>query len=547
MIATEDWTPADKLTLEPSAMTVVKSIKGCYALTAGPGAGKTEMLAQRADFLLRTQTCRYPKRILAISFKTDASGNLRDRVIKRCGHELATRFDSFTFHAFAKKIIDRFRPILIGLDALDSDYKIGEARVHRKQITFSDLVPFAISILESSDMVRNIIKNTYTDVFLDEFQDCTNLQYKLIQLAFLGTNARIVSVGDSKQRIMGWAGALEGIFKTYADDFSATPLRLYLNFRSKPRLLRLQNEIIRVLEPESVMPEGSLDGEEGKILIECFTDAQAEAVFIAGQIQNWLEVEHIPAYEIAILISKQIDLYAHCLMDELNRLNIPFRNEQQLQDLSNEPITQLLVDFVLCIYSEHEPKSWIKLHEKIATFDDIDHSSVTLKISSYIQKESKSYRQSKDYSNWWENIRFLLKTLKAKRLITLSPSYESVDYLKQLVLEFKQELESILSLEVDLIEALIRFSGDNAIRLLTIHKSKGLEFDSVIMMAIEKEIFFGKERDERCAFFVGASRAKRQLLLTHTNSRSRPNNHSGRWNVNRAPYHEFLNYCRLVQ
>ena len=546
MIAIEDWKPADNLTLEPSAMTVVTSTEGCYALTAGPGAGKTEMLAQRADFLLRTQTCRYPKRILAISFKTDASGNLRDRVIKRCGHELATRFDSFTFHAFAKKIIDRFRLILTGHDALDSDYKIGEARVHRKQITFGELVPFAISILESSDMVRNIIKNTYTDVFLDEFQDCTNLQYKLIKLAFLGTNARIVSVGDSKQRIMGWAGAVEGVFKTYADDFSATPLRLYLNFRSKPRLLRLQNEIIRMLEPESVMPDGSFDGEEGEVFIESFTDAQAEAAFIADQIQNWLEVEHIPAYEIAILISKQIDLYAYCLMDELNRLGIPFRNEQRLQDLSSEPISQLLIDFLLCIYGEYEPKSWIELNEKISIFDNFDQSNVTFKIGSYIQKACKAYKQSKDHSNWWDNVYFLLEILETERLIMLSPSYESIDYLSQLIIKFKQELESILSLEPNLIKALIKFSGDNAIRLLTIHKSKGLEFDSVIIMAVEKEIFFGKEYDERCAFFVGVSRAKRRLLLTHTDSRNRPPN-SKRWSINRTPYDEFLSYCRLVQ
>ena len=546
MIAIEDWKPADNLTLEPSAMTVVTSTEGCYALTAGPGAGKTEMLAQRADFLLRTQTCRYPKRILAISFKTDASGNLRDRVIKRCGHELATRFDSFTFHAFAKKIIDRFRLILTGHDALDSDYKIGEARVHRKQITFGELVPFAISILESSDMVRNIIKNTYTDVFLDEFQDCTNLQYKLIKLAFLGTNARIVSVGDSKQRIMGWAGAVEGVFKTYADDFSATPLRLYLNFRSKPRLLRLQNEIIRMLEPESVMPDGSFDGEEGEVFIESFTDAQAEAAFIADQIQNWLEVEHIPAYEIAILISKQIDLYAYCLMDELNRLGIPFRNEQRLQDLSSEPISQLLIDFLLCIYGEYEPKSWIELNEKISIFDNFDQSNVTFKIGSYIQKACKAYKQSKDHSNWWDNVYFLLEILETERLIMLSPSYESIDYLSQLIIKFKQELESILSLEPNLIKALIKFSGDNAIRLLTIHKSKGLEFDSVIIMAVEKEIFFGKEYDERCAFFVGVSRAKRRLLLTHTDSRNCPPN-SRRWSINRTPYDEFLSYCRLVQ
>ena len=73
MIAVEQWTPADGLSLEPNALAAAKAIDRNLALTAGPGAGKTEMLAQRADFLLRAGMCRYPKRILAISFKVDAS------------------------------------------------------------------------------------------------------------------------------------------------------------------------------------------------------------------------------------------------------------------------------------------------------------------------------------------------------------------------------------------------------------------------------------------------------------------------------------------
>ena len=76
MIAVDAWQPADGLTLEPNALLAAKEQVRSLALTAGPGAGKTEMLAQRADFLLRTGTCCYPKRILAISFKVDASSNL---------------------------------------------------------------------------------------------------------------------------------------------------------------------------------------------------------------------------------------------------------------------------------------------------------------------------------------------------------------------------------------------------------------------------------------------------------------------------------------
>jgi len=147
MIAAEAWQPADGLILEPNALTAAKEIERSLALTAGPGAGKTEMLAQRADFLLRTQACRYPKRILAISFKVDASANLKERVRRRSGRELAGRFDSHTFHAFSKRLIDRFRPVLTGNDALDPDYTIGKNRVPCTIITFNDLVPLAVEIL----------------------------------------------------------------------------------------------------------------------------------------------------------------------------------------------------------------------------------------------------------------------------------------------------------------------------------------------------------------------------------------------------------------
>jgi superfamily I DNA/RNA helicase len=121
MISPDKWRPADGLTLEPNALRAAREPVHNLGLTAGPGAGKTEVLAQRADFLLRTGLCPYPQRILAISFKVDASRNLKERVKRRCGTEFASRFDSHTFHAFAKRLIDRFRPILTGQDALDAN------------------------------------------------------------------------------------------------------------------------------------------------------------------------------------------------------------------------------------------------------------------------------------------------------------------------------------------------------------------------------------------------------------------------------------------
>ncbi|WP_447955824.1 UvrD-helicase domain-containing protein [Vreelandella sp. EE7] len=548
MIAVDAWLPSDGLTLEPNALRAAKEHARCLALTAGPGAGKTEMLAQRADFLLRTGTCRYPKRILAISFKVDASKNLKERIQRRCGKELASRFDSYTFHAFAKRIIDRFRIVLTGNDALDLDYSIGERKIIRRQITFHDLVPLAIQILKASTVARNAIRQTYSDIFLDEFQDCTDQQYELVKVAFQGTSIRLTAVGDTKQKIMGWAGALDGIFQTFAEDFSAVPLNMYRNFRSKPRLLRMQNEIIRVLDPASVMPDNQLAGEEGEVFAWKFENAQEEAEHLAGLIARWIRHEQVPLSEIAVLVSKQLDLYANHLMAALEVRGVPYRNEQEMQDITVEPAARLVVDYLSCLYGQREPKAWIRLMNQLIPFaDDEVQSSVRQNFQSFFKDQRRILVMTElldePFSGWWDSVCRFLDKIGMETLVALSPDYESQARLVEVVGDTKARIEELLELTHDLPQALTRFSDDQAVRILTIHKSKGLEFDSTIIMAVENEIFFGDQDANRCAFFVGVSRAKRRLVLTHAIERERPQNHGGRWKVRRTRQQEYFNFA----
>ena len=550
MIAVDAWKPADGLTLEPNALRAAKEQARSLALTAGPGAGKTEMLAQRADFLLSTGTCRYPKRILAISFKVDASSNLKERVKRRCGSELATRFDSYTFHAFAKRIIDRFRPVLTGEYALDVNYKIVERKVKpsRQEIEFADLVPRAIEILRKSAMARNAIRQTYCDVFLDEFQDCTNLQYELLKLAFQGTSIRLTAVGDTKQKIMGWAGAMDGIFQAFVADFAAEPLNMYRNFRSKPRLLRLQNEIIRKLDPTSVMPDEQLSGDEGEVFAWRFGDSHKEADYLADLIEGWIRAEQLPPAEIAVLIRNQLDLYANHLMAALEARGIPFRNEQQMQDITVEPAARLIVDYLSCLYGQREPKAWIRLMNQLIPFADEEIQSNARKDLDRLVKQQRkeiaiAELVDEPFSGWWEFVRAFLKQISIETLVSLSPDYESHDRLKEIVRDTKARIEELLKLEPDLPKALERFSDDQAVRILTIHKSKGLEFDSVVIMAVENEIFFGDQGENRCAYFVGVSRAKKRLILTHADQRERPAGHTRRWDVQRTAQAEYFGYA----
>jgi superfamily I DNA/RNA helicase len=548
MISVDDWRPAEGLTLEPNALRAAKEKVHSLVLTAGPGAGKTEMLAQRADFLLRTGTCRYPKRILAISFKVDASKNLKDRVQHRCGSDLSSRFDSHTFHAFAKRIIDRFRPVLTGRDALEAGYKIGSPKVTHKQIEFADLVPLAIQILRQSKVARNAIIQTYSDVFLDEFQDCTDKQYELLKLVFQGKAIRLTAVGDTKQRIMGWAGALDGIFQTFASDFSALPLNMYLNFRSKPRLLRMQNEIIRVLDSAAVMTDEQIAGDEGEIFAWQFENSHKEAEYLANLIKTWVKTENVPYSEIAILVSKQLELYADHLMAALEAQGIPFRNEQQMQDITVEPVARLIVDYLSCVHGKREPKAWIRLMSQLIPFaDDEIQSTVRQDIDRLIRKHRKDSAVVEliggAFLGWWDSARVFLKQVGIETLVALSPDYESHGRLKEVIQDTKKHIDELLKLEPDLPKALERFSDDKAVRILTIHKSKGLEFDSVIILGVENQTFWGNLDEERCAFFVGVSRAKSRLILTVAGRRESPASNPTRWQEQRTQQNEFLGYA----
>uniref|UniRef100_UPI001B8B741D UvrD-helicase domain-containing protein n=1 Tax=Collimonas silvisoli TaxID=2825884 RepID=UPI001B8B741D len=110
LIKEESWLPVGIDDLEVGAHYVVRSSENKLVI-AGPGAGKTELLAQRADFLLTTGRCPNPKRILAISFKRDAAKNLSERVRARSA-DYSSRFDSMTLDSFAKQLVDRFYPAL---------------------------------------------------------------------------------------------------------------------------------------------------------------------------------------------------------------------------------------------------------------------------------------------------------------------------------------------------------------------------------------------------------------------------------------------------
>jgi superfamily I DNA/RNA helicase len=550
MIPLARWEPSVGLNLEPNALRAATETARNLALTAGPGAGKTEMLAQRADFLLRTGSCRYPRRILAISFKVDAAQNLKARVRKRCGSELASRLDSHTFHAFGKRLIDKFRPVLTGADALDADYSIGARRVQHQSITFNDMVPLAQKIVATSEMARKALQQTYSHVFLDEFQDCTGEQYEFIKTCFLNSSTIVTAVGDTKQRIMGWAGALEGIFEAFAADFDAQPLNLYQNFRSAPRLRRMQNAMVRVMDPPAAVADADIAGEGGSIAILHFgTDAE-EADGITNTIRQLAGPDGLPLSEIAILVSKQQQLYCQKLTAALDAANIPYREEDISQDLASEPVARLIIDFLLTVTGRREVAAHRRLLDQLVFNYGLDEEHEYQQRSRWDRLITDTRRQVadgtvnlRDASQLGTVVDTLLTTVGRDKVVAFSSDYAHGERLDEIIVDTVGRAHGLLSDAADLAAALSSFSGDEAVRIMSIHKSKGLEFEAVILLGVETQTFWGDLAAERSAFFVGISRAKTRLFLTHCDQRSRPENFQKRWDVGRTTQAEFVGYA----
>lgn len=340
-VSKADWQPQGVEGLEDNAWKALRESEHSVLVTAGAGAGKTEFLAQKATYLLQTGICPNPKRILAISFKKDAAKNLAERVAKRCPKEQARRFYSMTFDAFTKGLWDRFRSALPAPYNSPRPYKIVipsrndyEDFLNRLGPSFNSLSPnlftealarggnisvnqsynslmrralllywkeqfFAqpeilVSFLMLNRLVKLLLKSnpyickalqvTYPFVFLDEFQDTTYAQYDLLQTAFADRLAVFTAVGDDKQRIMGWAGAMSDAFSRFESDFSATRVSLLSNWRSHEDLVHIQHRIARLIDSSvaQVQAKGVRMVEGSVAAIWQFPTPESESTYLAG-------------------------------------------------------------------------------------------------------------------------------------------------------------------------------------------------------------------------------------------------------------------------
>lgn len=583
----EEWIPADGFVLEKATMEVVKSDSNTLVV-AGPGAGKTELLAQRACFLLQTNRCQYPRKILAISFKKDASKNLQERVEKRCGKELAKRFESKTYDAFAKEMLDRFykgipkdyRPSddyeIANLndirDAFDytgiskelpnnyrTNSKLSEKLVSNKlpfnddikhyetlfntwrylvgrttdnqepKLSFQMISRLTEWLFRTNKYLNNGIKSTYSHVFLDEFQDTTEIQYELVKSCFYNSKTIITAVGDNKQRIMLWAGAKEDIFEQYEKDFSASKYSLLMNHRSAPRLVEMQKMMYGILREEhlEIKSNSKWNPEDGEANLRVFDNHLIESIILSNEIENLVNTG-LEVNDICILVKQRVDDYGAEVIKELANKGIKARNESVYQDFLKEEIIVFLINIIYLAVKDRAPEEWQivnNLFLKINSIDDIQDikkiQEYQIIIESLIEEIRLGFNNINE-SKFKELINGIVKSIGIDKLKSYWPQYKKGGYMTKLLSDFIQYLWKEYEESKNWIEAVENLEGKYSIPIMTIHKSKGLEFDTIIFLGLEDSAFwnFSNQPDEdRCTFFVALSRAKRRVDFTFSKKR----------------------------
>ncbi|RRJ26563.1 ATP-dependent helicase [Lachnoanaerobaculum gingivalis] len=581
----EEWCPADGFRLEAEAMDTVVNDKNTLVV-AGPGAGKTELLAQRACFLLETNTCRYPKKILAISFKKDAADNLRERVELRCGKELSLRFESKTYDAFAKEIVDRFKNSLDESYRPLNNYKIAETKDIKRafeiaglnfgenqtefnrvgnilsanilplstdciaeifictwnillkgsrndnfesSLTFEMISRLAEYLIRTNRYIKKAIEMTYSHVFLDEFQDTTSIQYDLVKTCFFQTGTIITAVGDSKQRIMLWAGARKSIFSDFQNDFLSQKRTLMMNHRSAPRLVEIQKAMYNSLNEDIIdlKTNEKWNQEDGEAYLRLFEDYIKEADVLSEEIDSLISTG-IKINEICIIVKQMVDVYSQEIIDKLAQHNIKARNEAVYQDLLKEDVIKILVSLFRLASKDGMPDDWDYIYDILCELDGIDESCNPQIIKDFIRKVELMINDTKKKLNityeeqFSDLVDYTIKYISYEKFASKFQQYKSRDYFDNLVEQFKRLVWIEYDETKDWIKAIDNFEGKNSIPIMTIHKSKGLEYDTIFFVGLEDSAFwnFKNQPDEdRCTFFVALSRAKRRIDFTFSSNR----------------------------
>lgn len=536
---------------------------------AGAGSGKTKVLTTRIKYLLDNKENR--NQILAFTFTKKAAKEMKDRLIDYS-------FDNvYTFHSYCYQYIisdpklfgfkkddiyvidDYYKQIFINNIILDMNLKINKNIIiqyisKRKNgidvtfdnskdesvfnqiyfryqeylrnagaIDFDDMIPLFIKYFETLPYKYEILNNAKY-ILVDEFQDTNQIQYELIKL-ISKTHQNTFMVGDDKQLIYSFRSSDIKIMEDYRMNASEV-ITLKQNYRSASNILDVANHLIKHNNSDFDNNIFSLIPEKYKIKKSSFESTIDEAERVA--------------YGISILLSKGI---------EPKDIAVLYRNNYQSAQIEKALIKNKIPYVVygkMPFYELIECRRIISTYRFLKNPNDINLFQILLPffdkgiIEDFSQRFKYSNKSLLEFAKEYNDETIKDIAIKIIELIKIKPNlnkydaFNEIDYILFNKMNSKEAshiellrdliVSSELSDECEIINELMVDDSINdkgvGVRLLTIHKAKGLEFKCVFLISLNDGILPAITKtneqleEERRLCYVAITRAKEFLQIS---------------------------------
>jgi superfamily I DNA/RNA helicase len=301
-----------------------------------------------------------------------------------------------------------------------------------------------------------------------------------------------------------------------------------MNFRSTPKLVTLQNYLAKELlnKAEFAIPSSKWKHNQGEALLWTFQNPEQEMKVVQEAIVKWMKEDKIVCRDICILIKSSLPVYAGQIIDYLNSKNILARDEGEYQEFLTEEIIIFLTSFIHVLYDRDLTGYFESVLNFLFNlnfgFEDHQLLQLHLEFSKFINGLRKKFGTHFGGDSIFNLVKDIGKFAGVNKIRNIYPQYKNGSYLNELVIKFINLLKKQYEISLDIIKAIEIIEGKNSIPVMTIHKSKGLEYHSVIFIGLEDAAFwsFNSQADEdKNAFFVALSRAKERVLFTFSRTR----------------------------